>query len=87
MNICGHNLTTDILLVNSHHAWVSFVGFCEAYNEGVRSHDRWKHGPVEQWRLQYEKELIAAVSDGEFRRAFSTAGVYIQSLSTNRNPD
>ena len=47
----------------------------------------WKHGPVEQWRLQYEKELIAAVSDGEFRRAFSTAGVYIQSLSTNRNPD
>ena len=28
--------------MHSHHAWVSAVGFSEAYNEAIRLHDNWK---------------------------------------------
>ena len=43
-----------MLYIYSHHAWVSSVGFSEAYNETVRLCDAWNTGPVGKWRLQWE---------------------------------
>jgi len=37
------HLPCNFLLYHcSHHAWVSSIGFAEAYNEAVRQHDIWK---------------------------------------------
>ena len=44
----------NILYIYSYHAWVSYVGFSEAYNETVRLCDAWNTGPVGKWRLQWE---------------------------------
>ena len=52
----------------SHHAWVSATGFSEAYNEAVRSHDKWKAGceaeqktnvKVSNWRLRQAELTVA----------------------------
>lgn len=48
----------------SHHAWVSAIGFSEAYNEAIRKHDEWKAkkpgGTVETWRLHYEDTISSS---------------------------
>ena len=45
------------MILFSHHAWVSSVGFTEAYNETVRLYEAWNAGPVEKWRVQWEDKL------------------------------
>ena len=43
-----------LLVLHSHHFWVSAVGFSEAYNEAVKLHDDWRAKEnAENWRLKH----------------------------------
>ena len=52
----------------SYHAWVSAIGFSEAYNAAVRAHDKWKAGceaeqktnvKVSNWRVRQAELTVA----------------------------
>ena len=59
------DITKLYALYYSHHAWVSFSTFCEAYNESVQQHDSWEQGPVGTYRHKLLEQLAEAVSRGK----------------------
>ena len=52
-------------MLHSHHAWVSFIAYAEAYNEAIRLHDTWISGGVEKWRRHWQDTLVQTFTAGK----------------------